>query len=199
MDDHWGVEEARIKIALGEVYSQHSACLKHITAIHSPIKYKAVSVKKEFKKDAIGLVPLTTTISLKKATDEINIGNVCLRKYTDPAKHADYNVALMAAGGLRLKREEGGTGIGGLKRVPDQHGVPFWLVGVCTAKEKPNLAVTFVTATNGIKVPILKNTVELKSGDRLRMSEDTAKALARKVALSDATPAKPAKKKAKTQ
>lgn len=199
MDYHWGVEEARIKIALDEVYSQHSACLKHITAIHSPIKYKAVSVKKEFKKDAIGLVPLTTTISLKKATDEINIGNVCLRKYTDPAKHTDYNVALMAAGGLRLKREEGGTGIGGLKRVPDQYGVPFWLVGVCTAKEKPNLAVTFVTATNGIKVPILKNTVELKSGDRLRMSEDTAKALARKVALSDATPAKPAKKKAKTQ
>ncbi|CAK0848165.1 unnamed protein product, partial [Prorocentrum cordatum] len=199
MDYHWGTEEARIKIALDEVDSQHSACLKHITAIHSPIEYTAVSVKKEFKKDAIGLVPLTTTISLKKATDEINIGNACLRKYTDPAKHTDYNVALMAAGGLKLKREEGGTGIGGLKRVPDQYGVPFWLVGACTAKEKPNLAVTFVTATSGIKVPILKNTVELKSGDRLRMSEDTAKALARKVALSDATPAKPAKEKAKTQ
>ena len=38
MDYHWGVEEARIKVALDEAHAQHTDCLKHITAIHSPIK-----------------------------------------------------------------------------------------------------------------------------------------------------------------
>ena len=197
MDYSWGVEEARAKVALDEVHSQHVACLKHITAIHSPIKYRAVSVKKAFPKDAIGLVPLTTTISIKKAADEIQHGNVCLRKFTDPATNTEYNVVLMSAGGLKLKREEGGTGIGGLRRTPDQFGVPFWLITVAAEKETPNMAMKLVTATNGIKVPILKNTVDLKSGDKLCVSQDTVVTLAKRVAVPTAAHSEPKRKAAR--
>lgn len=197
MDYSWLVEEARVRVALDEVHSQFVACLKHITAIYSPIRYKAVSVKKAFQKDAIGLVPLTTTIAIKKAADEIQHGNVCLRKFTDPATDTAYNVVLMSAGGFKLKRDEGGTGIGGLKRLPDQFGVPFWLITVADEKEMPNMAMKLVTATNGIKVPILKNTVDLKSGDKLCVSQDTVATLAKRVAVPTAAVSEPKRKSAR--
>ena len=71
------------------------------------------------------------------------------------------------------------------------------MVSVATEKEKPNLAMKFVTAKNGIKVPILKNTVDLKSGDKLCVSQDTVVTLAKRVAVPTAAHSEPKRKAAR--
>ena len=65
------------------------------------------------------------------------------------------------------------------------------MITVAAEKEMPNMAMKLVTATNGIKVPILKNTVDLKSGDKLCVSQDTVATLAKRVAVPTAAVSEP--------
>ena len=76
---------------------------------------------------------------------------------------------------IKLKKDDAAsTGIGGLKDQPDSVAAPFWVV---MKGDTPNMVIKHVTAA-GVRAPVLVNSKKLKSGDQLRMSEDTVAALA---------------------
>ena len=194
MDWQWSVEEGQIKLALDELFGKHATCLKHLSAVVSPMKYRALQVKKSFDKDELTLVPLTSSISLKKQTDDVAIGNICLKTYTDQAKKITYNVVLSPL--IKLQQDNhSSTGIGGLKEVAPSVAVPFWLITDGTAATV-NMALKHVSTDMGVKVPVLVNSKKLAAGDTLRASRETLATLTGKPARAATCP-EPKKKAAR--
>ena len=180
MDWQWSVEEGTIKLALDELFGKHATCLKHLSAVVSPMKYRALQVNRSFDKDELTLVPLTPSIGLKKQTDDVSIGSICLKTYTDPIKKITYNVVLSPF--IKLQQDNhSSTGIGGLREVAPSVAVPFWLITEGTAATV-NMALKHVSTDMGVKVPVLSNSKKLAAGDTLRASHETLATLAGKPA-----------------
>ena len=180
MDWQWSVEEGTIKLALDELFGKHATCLKHLSAVVSPMKYRALQVNRSFDKDELTLVPLTPSIGLKKQTDDVSIGSICLKTYTDPIKKITYNVVLSPF--IKLQQDNhSSTGIGGLREVAPSVAVPFWLITEGTAATV-NMALKHMSTDMGVKVPVLSNSKKLAAGDTLRASHETLATLAGKPA-----------------
>ena len=180
MDWQWSVEEGTIKLALDELFGKHATCLKHLSAVVSPMKYRALQVNRSFDKDELTLVPLTPSIGLKKQTDDVSIGSICLKTYTDPIKKITYNVVLSPF--IKLQQDNhSSTGIGGLREVAPSVAVPFWLITEGTAATV-NMALKHMSTDMGVKVPVLSNSKKLAAGDTLRASRETLATLAGKPA-----------------
>eukprot|EP00959_Pyramimonas_sp_CCMP1952_P045149 943006-Pyramimonas_sp.AAC.1 len=62
VDWQWSIEEAKIRIALGDMHAQHSDCLKGITGVTSPVQYRSITTTRAFKAGEIVLAPLTASI-----------------------------------------------------------------------------------------------------------------------------------------
>ena len=164
----WGIEEAKIKVALHELYMAHQKCVAGLSATISPTKFRQLEATKKFNKDEIVLVPLTTTIALKKVEDDIASGSVLLKEYKSP-KGATFNVVLSPGGGIRFPKEDFVTGIGGLVEKPQKLLCPFWLVKEASVDGDANLVAKRLTCATfpQLQIPVLTNKKVVDVGDVL--------------------------------
>ena len=162
MEWQWSVEEGRIKVALDEVYQQHSKRLDKIQATISPIASRSLQAKAAIGKDQLVLVPLTTTIYLKKLDDVYD--GVLLKTYKD-MKNSKFNVILSRC--IKIPKAESATGIGGLKEQPGMLLVPFWLVKDPLSDGSANLALKYISPScyPELKIPVFTNKVDIAEGD----------------------------------
>ena len=108
------------------------------------------------------LVPLTTTILLKRL-DDVNAG-LNLKTYTD-LKNSTFNVSLSPC--IKIPKAESATGIGGLKEQPGMLLVPFWLVKDPPSDGAANVILKYITPScyPELKIPVFTNKVDIAEGD----------------------------------
>ena len=170
----WLVKEASITIALNSMFAAHKVKGKSVAVTAMPVKYRSVATLRDFEKGALTLVPLTSSIAMKPASDDIGNGYVYMCDWTS-VKNKQYRIALSSSGGNKLPKDdvELATGIAAKKEMPDSMLVPFWFVSSPSGDKTANMGLKWETALNGIKVPVLTNLRALKAGDVLyaNMSE----------------------------
>ena len=191
----WSIEEGKIRIALDSLHTAHIGCMNSLKATTSPIKHRMVEATRKIAKGDLVLVPLTSTIVLKKIIDDVPIGNVFLKVYKDP-KGNDYNVVLTPSGGLKPPKEDNPTGIMGLKQQPSSVLIPFWLVKDSSKDDEINLVVKNIACDKfpAIKVPVFVNKKAIEPGDVLYASMQPLAPKATPDAIVATHPKKKAKK-----
>lgn len=194
VDYQWGIEEAKIRLALDDVYSQNGNCLKYLSGVITPVKLRALTVTRSFEAEELVLVPLSSAIYLKKQTDIVQCGHVFMKTYKDP-KGLTFNIVLAPSGGIKMPKAETNTGVGGLKQAPSSLVIPFWLVQDSGEHGTPNMKLKTVksTAVPSVHVPILTNKCAINKGDVL--SAQLASLMPKRKV--DDVPAAPAAKKAR--
>ena len=186
------MEESKIRIELHDLHAQHSECLNGLSGVTSPVKLRSLITTRAFKAGGIVLVPVTTSILIKKPSETVPTGSVFVRSYKDP-KGATFNILLHPSGGIKMPKTEPKTGIGGLKQTPSSFIIPFWLVQD-SGSSAPNMKVmTIKTDTHAVSIQVLTNKIDVKKGEVL--SAPLAALLPKRKA--EDAPAAPAAKKAR--
>ena len=123
----WSIEEAKLKLILDDLHSQNSTSLKYLSGVTTPARFRSPTATRSFEVEELVLVPLTSTICMKKQTEAVQSGSVFVKTYKDP-KGVVFNIVLVPSGGMKMPKVETSTGVGGLKQTPHSFVIPFWLV-----------------------------------------------------------------------
>ena len=140
-----------------------------MSGVTTPAKFRSLTATRSFEVEELVLVPITSTIFMKKQTDSVPSGSVFVKTYKDP-KGVVFNIVLHPSGGMKMPKVETSTGVGGLKQTPHSFVIPFWLVqdsgdqGVCNMK----LKVMKSKVVPSVPVPVLTNKCAIKKGDVLK-------------------------------
>jgi hypothetical protein len=120
---------------------------------------KCVVVKNSVAKGKVTLVPSTTKLAVKVAPETLPAG-VWQVQLSSP-EMAGVQLGLQSA--FQLPREAEGE-------EPSLPGffAPFWMVTATDAEEQANMKIHWHKTAKGVSIPILKNLVALKPGDRLQ-------------------------------
>eukprot|EP00959_Pyramimonas_sp_CCMP1952_P027965 586817-Pyramimonas_sp.AAC.1 len=99
------------------MHAQQSDCLKGITRVPSPVKYRSITATRAFKTGEIVLAPLTANIAMKKPNADSPNGSVFAKSYKD-LKGTIFNIALLPTGGMKMPKVQANTGVVGLAKGP---------------------------------------------------------------------------------
>ena len=132
------------------------------------MKLRALTATRSFEAEELVLVPLTSTIYMKKQTDIVQGGSLLMKTYKDP-KGVTFNIVLAPSGGIKMSKTETNTGVGGLKQAPSSFVIPFWLVQDSGEHGTPNMKLNNIksTAISSVSVPVLTNKCAINKGDVL--------------------------------
>ena len=164
--------EARVKIALNQLWRERTDCLKNVELVITPVKYRTVRTTKALAPGQLGLVPCTTTIAMKKADDSVPNGAVRLETgFVNPSSGTKYTAVLMPSGGFKLQSSgaSAGASSGGFNALKATLGslvVPYWFVITTDDAAGANVDVTKATV-DGVSVPIIRNKKALATGAEL--------------------------------
>ncbi|CAK0855529.1 unnamed protein product, partial [Prorocentrum cordatum] len=161
MDRRGGAEGGQIKLAPDGLFDKRVGFTEHLRAVNGPMNYRALQVKKQFDKDELSFVPITSSILLGLQTGDAS--GVCVRLKTNAGLNVDASNA----------------GAGGVKEQRDSAVASFWLV---TDGDKPNVVLKRIATEVGANIPVLVNGRALDADDQPRASLDAMADLAGKPA-----------------
>ena len=172
----WSICQSRVMLALHELHTHHAACLKNLEPSVAPLAARGVCAKADYKAGALVLVPITSSIVVKKLSDTVPPHAVLLQKiYKHVRTKEVFNVVLQPSGGLKMPSSTGAdqsTGVGALRPVSFLMVALYWLVARGSA---PNMVVKKIQAQY-IDIPVLVNKTNIKKGEELVQRGSTATA-----------------------
>ena len=163
------VAHARVVLALDEVHEAHKHCASGLEVVLKPAARRGVRAKRDFEVGALSLVPLTSSVAMKKTGESVSKLAVVIEGVVKVEKVL-YNAVLMPW--LRYDsgagREAPSGGFGGLTRALKPCIVPYWLVRASADAKEVNVTTKTVTAGQ-LKIKVLVNTKAIEEGAEVVM------------------------------
>ena len=164
------VRHAKLVIALDALHATHVDCVEGLEVIAKPASKRGVRATRDFAAGDLTLVPLTSSITLKKVGEKIASKQAVVVEHVADVDKERYNAVLMPWVKLPSKEisdASGAGGFGALKRAEKPCVIPFWLVRDVPVARDATVIFKKVTLLDKMKVQVITNPKAIAAGTEL--------------------------------